>query len=115
MQQVSVNEAKYNFSVHFYEFCILKAQGTQCSIEDCETCVTNQPENQTKNCSIRFWFLLRPYGASLTGAPTAMREFPFSTPRGGDNHETFEQGENGFLGLSNPYTFTNSTNEWTVS
>ena len=93
---MSFNEANYNFTIHFYEFHTTLIQ-----------CLNDE-------CSIRFSFLLRPFG---TSAPPSIStsDFPYSTPRGGDSNETFDEGPDGFLGLPNPFTITNQTGKWTVS
>ena len=117
--QVSVSEAKYEFSIRFYEFH--NPLGLQCG--DCESggppaCCDDTSRTEScvnvapYTCDIRFRFLLRPFGASVDAAPTG--KFTHFTPTNGGNSHTFSEGPGGFLALSNPFTIT-STMKWTVS
>ena len=117
--QVSISEAEYEFTVHFYEF--RNPLGLQC--DECDSggppacCdegsnATNCRNNAPFNCDTRFRFVLRPFGASVETAPT--RNFPHFTPSNGGNSETFNEGRGGFLALQNPYRIS-STEKWTVS
>ena len=106
LMQVSPSEAKYNFTIRFYEF----TTEIQCPNDECRggNCTTQQ----SINCSISLRFLLRPFG---TSALPSSSDFLYSTPRGGDKNETFDEGRDGLLGLPNPFTITNQTGKWTVS
>ena len=116
---MSVSEARYEFTVRFYEF--RNPLGLQCG--DCESggppvcCDDIQQKencNMTKpfTCDMRFRFLLRTFQASVDTAPSG--GFPYFTPSNGGNSEVFNIGDGGFLALANPFTI-NSTSEWTVS
>ena len=119
MIQVSVSEANYVFTVHFYEF--RNPLGLQCG--DCQSggppacCDDVQRKENCTNvapytCDTRFRFILRPFGASVETAPSG--GFPYFTPSNDGNSETFNEGPGGFLALANPFTI-NSAKEWTVS
>ena len=120
MIQVSISEADYEFTVHFYEF--RNPLGLQCGecgsggppaccddVQRNESCTNVRPFT----CDTRFRFLLRPFGTSVETAPTG--GFPHFTPSNGGNSETFNEAEGGFLALPNPFIITNSTSAWTVS
>ena len=117
--QVSTSEAKYEFTVRFYEF--RNPLGLQCGacessgppaccddVQQNESCISIAP----LTCDTRFSFMLRPFGESVETAPD--KGFPHFTPSHGGNSETFNEGPGGFLALPNPFNI-NSTSEWTVS
>ena len=119
MMQVSVSEANYEFTIHFYEF--RNPLGIQCGecgnggqpaccddVQRTENCVNDGP----LRCDTRFRFLLRPYGASVETARSG--GFLYFTPSNDGNSDTFNVGPGGFLALPNPFTIT-SAMEWTVS
>ena len=121
--QVSVGEAKYEFSIRFYEFH--NPLGLQCG--DCESggppaccddvqrqenCINEDEVIGPRRCDTRFRFMLRSFGASVETAPTG--GFPHFTPSNGGNSHIFNEGPGGFLALANPFAI-NSTKEWTVS
>ena len=118
--QVSASEARYKFTIRFYEFH--NPLGLQCGecgsggsgppaccddVERNESCKMMKPYT----CDTRFRFMLRLFGASVETAPS---NFPHFTPSNGGNSDTFDEGSGGFLGRPNPFTI-NSTSEWTVS
>ena len=122
MIQVSISEADYEFTVHFYEF--RNPLGLQCGecgsggppaccddVNRTENCI-NEADGPLR-CDTRFRFTLRPFGASVETAPDS--HFPhYNDGNFLPNSITFTEGSNGFRNLPNPYTITNAT-EWTVS
>ena len=119
MIQISISEADYEFTIHFYEFH--NPLGLQCGacgsggppaccddVQRKENCTNVRPFT----CDTRFRFLLRPFGASVETAPTG--GFPHFTRSNGGNSDMFDEGPGGFLALANPFTI-NNTSEWTVS
>ena len=115
---MSVNEANYNFTVHFYEF--RNPLGLQCGACEsggppvcCDDVQRNENCNMTKpfTCDTRIRFLLRPFGAPVE---TARTSYPNFTPSNGGNSEVFNEGSGGLLGLPNPFTITRMDG-WTVS
>ena len=117
--QVSLGEAKYNFTIRFYEFrnplglqCSACESGGEPACCDEQGTVSNCRNDRPYNCDTRIRFLLRPFGASVETAPnTGYRYF---TPSNGRNSEVFNEGPRGLLSLPNPFTIT-STAAWTVS
>ena len=116
---MSVSEADYNFTVHFYEF--RNPLGLQCG--GCESggapvCCDDVEQNENCNmtrpftCDTRIRFLLRPFGAPVETAPNSGYDY-FTTSNGG-NSDAFSVGPRGLLGIPNPFTIT-STDVWTVS
>ena len=115
---MSVNEANYNFTIHFYEFC--NPLGLQCGA--CESggppvcCDDVQRQENCTNvapltCDMRIRFLLRPFGAPVD---TSRTSYPYFTRSSGGNSELFSEGPGGLLGLANPFIIT-SMDGWTVS
>ena len=119
MIQVSISEADYEFSVHFYEF--RNHLGLQCGecgsggspaccddVNRIENCI-NEVKGPLR-CDTRFRFILRPFGASVETAPDG--HFPhYNAGNFIPNSITFTEK---FQNLPNPYTITNAT-EWAVS
>ena len=118
MIQISISEADYEFTVHFYEF--RNPLGLQCGecgsgppaccddVQRNESCINVAPFT----CDTRFRFLLRQFGASVETAPDT--GFPHFTPSNAGNSMTFNEAPGGFAALANPFTITN-TSEWSVS
>ena len=116
---MSVSEANYNFTIHFYEF--RNPLGLQCG--GCESggppvCCDEEGNGSVNcrndapyNCDTRIRFLLRPFGAPVETPPTS---YPYFTPSNGGNSKVFNEGPGGLLGLANPFTIT-SMDGWTVS
>ena len=118
--QVSLSEADYSFTIHFFEF--RNPLGLQCGecgnggppaccddVQRLENCNMTRPFA----CDTRFRFLLRPFGAPVETVPNT--GFPYFTPSNGFvNSLTFNEGPSGLLALPNPFTITR-TETWTVS
>ena len=116
MMQVSISEAKYEFTIRFYEFRNpLGLQCGQCENGGPPACCDDVERTENcanEACDTRFRFILRPFGASVETAPRG--RFPYFTPTNGGNSITYNEGPGGFLVLPNPFTITDTT-EWTVS
>ena len=109
---MSVCKAGYEFSIRFYEFrnplglqcgaCGSGGQPACCdNIRRTENCLNEPP----LSCNTTFRFLLRPFEEPVETVPTGGFH---STPLSGVNSETFDEGR------ENPVTITN-TSAWTVS
>ena len=105
MMQISISEAKYEFTVHFYEF--QNPLGLQCGecesggppaccddVNRTENCINE--DNGPLRCDTRFRFTLRPFEASAETAPDT--GFPHYNNRNfKPNSITFTEGPNGLF------------------
>ena len=112
-------QAKFDFTVHFYEYWNPTGLCGECGIDGIPACcddttLTDNCSNiGVKRCDTRFRFILRPYGASVKTAPSDNYEY-YTRSVTNEIHDTFKQGSGGFLSLPNPHTSYNTT-AWTVS
>ena len=116
---MSISEANYEFTVHFYEF--RNPLGLQCG--ECESgghpaCCDDVQRNEncimtrTFTCDTRFRFLLRQFGAPVETAPSGV--FPHFTTSNGGNSDKFSEGPGAVFSLPNPFIIS-SISEWRVS
>ena len=120
MQQVSLIEASYDFTIRFYEFRNpLGLQCDECGSDGglpacCDDVQRRENCNMTRpfTCDTRFRFLLRPFESPVETAPKT--GFPHFTGSNTGNSATFNEGPTGLLTLPNPFTIT-IMEAWPVS
>ena len=113
-------KANFDFTVRFYEYWNPTGLCAECGTNGVPVCCDDPLLTETCQntgvfrCDTRFRYILRPFNASLETAPSDWISQYFTPSLTNLNHETFREGNGGFLGSPNPNNLTN-TSTLTVS